>query len=413
MGKTIAMSGNKAAATAAKLCKPEVIGVFPITPSTSLSEYMATMVADGELDAEMVAPESEHSMMSVIMGAAVVGVRTFLGTCGQGLALMYEPYMQMATRRLPTVMPVASRDMISPTTGFCGQQDTMSLRDAGWIQLFVEDNQEILDTVIMAFKIGEHLDVRLPVNVCYDGFYVSHLVTGVNVPAQEEVDAFVPPFKALVTLDPQHPYSIDPIVPGPLFMKYRQSHLAAMEAAARVISEVDAEFGRKFNRSYGGLVSTYRAEDAEIVLLTAGGVTGTARVAVDRARERGIPVGLVKLRSMRPFPRRELGALLGNRKAVGVIDRSVCFGWSAGTLFVEALGALAQTPGRPKVLDFIDGLGGADITLEHLEWAISRTLDAANGQDVPEVSWPAFAEEESQKGQAKVGKSYVSGAAVK
>ncbi len=411
MGELIAISGNKTAAIAGKLGRPEVVGVYPITPVTSVSEHLSKMVADGELDAELVAPESEHSLMNIIMGAAVIGVRTFLATCGQGLAYMCEPYIQMSTRRLPTVMPVANRDMISPTTGFCGQQDTMTMREAGWIQIYVEDNQEILDTILMAFKIGEHLDVRLPVNVCYDGFYVSHLVTGVDVPTQQEVDAFLPPFKALVTLDPEDPCSIDTVIPGPLFMKYRHSHLAAMEAAARVIGEVDAEFRNLFGRGYGGLVDTYRAEDAEVLMLTAGGVTGTARVAIDQARDRGERVGLIKLRSMRPFPRRELGRLLANRKAVGVIDRSVCFGWSAGPLYVETLGAISSTADRPKMLNFIDGLGGADITLEHIDWAISRTLDGARGKDVPEVSWPAFAEEELGENQG-TAKAYVSGSAV-
>jgi pyruvate/2-oxoacid:ferredoxin oxidoreductase alpha subunit len=184
-----------------------------------------------------------------------------------------------------------------------------------------------------------------------------------------------------------------------------------MESAARVIREVEAEFKQHFGRSYGGLVDTYRVEVAEVLLLTAGGVTGTARVAVDLARDRGERVGLLKLRSMRPFPRRELGALLADCKAVGVIDRSVCFGWSAGPLFVETLGALGSTAVRPKMLNFIDGLGGADITIEHIDWAISRTLDAARGADVPEVNWPAFAEEEQIAIQSGA-KSYVSGSAV-
>lgn len=394
-GKVLVINGNKAAAYGAKLCRPTVLAAYPITPQTPLVEYLSTFVADGELQAEMVEVESEHSALSVLEGAALVGARVFTGTSSQGLALMYEPYIRASTMRLPIVMAIVTREVISPQSVWGGQQDAMTVRDAGWIQLWVEDNQEVLDTVIMAYKIAEDPRVLLPVNVCYDGFYLSHMAERVVIPHQHMVDEFLPPpSKDLMLLDPDRPVSVDPLTPGNMLMEYRYKHMAAMRRAKKVIEEVDQAFGQKFGRRYGGLVDGYRLEDAEVALVTVGSVTGTARVAVDRAREAGLGVGLLKVKTLRPFPAEEVVQHLFGLKAVGVVDRSVSFGWGTGILFTEVKVAFSGRWPQPTLINFIDGLGGADITLDHLARALEITHAAAQGNDLKEVHWLGIAEPE-------------------
>jgi len=250
------MTGNKAAATGAKLSKPGILAVYPITPQTTLLEYLCEFVAQGELDATMVEVESEHSVMSVLAGASKAGSRTFTGTSGQGLLYMCEPYVSVSTSRLPMVMCIVNREVISPTTVWGSHQDAMTLRDCGWIQIYVEDNQEILDAVIMAFKVAEDPQVLLPVNVCYDGFYLSHTAAIVEVPSQEDVDRFLPPYRPThMILDPDTPMSIDPLMPGNLLTEYRYKHMEALERAKQKIVDVDLEFARTFGRAYGGLIT--------------------------------------------------------------------------------------------------------------------------------------------------------------
>ncbi|MEW6034378.1 MAG: phenylglyoxylate dehydrogenase [Chloroflexota bacterium] len=385
---TTVLDGNEAAAYAAKLCRVEVIAGYPITPQTPIMEYLAKLVASGELDATLVLPEGEHSVMSVVEGASMAGARTFTATSGQGLAYMYEPYYATSTMRLPVVMCLAMREMAMPWSGWASHQDAVSVRDAGWIQLYVETVQEVLDTVIMAYRIAEHPDVLLPVNVCYDGFYVSHYATGVHLPEQEEVDRFLPPYKAdHVFLDPEAPVSVNIAAMPADMMRYRRSHAQAMAQARRVIQEVDGEFGRVFGRRYGGAVEGYRLEDAETALVTMAGMTGTARVAVDQARDRGASVGLLKVRSFRPFPFKEVREALRGKRAIGVIDRNLCFGWETGVLFVELSAALAGMTPFPRIIGFVAGLGGMEVTVADLLGAAGLVQRAAAGQEVPRVTW--------------------------
>jgi pyruvate ferredoxin oxidoreductase alpha subunit/phenylglyoxylate dehydrogenase alpha subunit len=388
VGKIKVMNGNMAAAYGARLCKPEIISAYPITPQTPLVEYLAEFVANNELDATMVEVEGEHSAMSVLQGAAIAGSRTFTGTSAQGLAFMYEAYFRSSTLRLPMVMVVATREMNSPQTVWSGQQDILTLRDAGWIQLFMENNQEIIDTVVMAYKIAEHPDVLLPVNVCYDGFYLSHLSEGVIIPPQDLVDSFLPPYTPNhLYLDPERPIAIDPLTLGNLMMEFRSKHCAAMGRARKVITEVGHEFGEIFGRYYGNLIEQFQMDDAELVLITTGSVTGTAKVAVKRAREAGKKIGLIKLRTFRPFPIDDLKKALNGRKAVGVIDRSVCFGWNAGITFVEVKAALNGIGPNPPLVNFIGGLGGADIRVDHIGAAIEIIEGTAEGFIPQEVTW--------------------------
>lgn len=366
MAKREALTGNKCATKGAALCRPDLIAAYPITPQSSVVEGLADLVFSGELDSRMVQVESEHSAMSVVQGGAAAGGRVFTATSAQGLALMYEPYFRMSTLRLPMVMAIATREMTSPESIWSGQQDAMSVRDAGWIQMFCETNQEILDMIIQGYMITEDARIQIPVNVCYDGFYSSHLVEGVEVPEQSAVDAFLPHFSGQAKLDPAFPQALDPLTPGALMMKYRRDHLETMAAALDVIDEVDKKFSAAFGRGYGGAIEEYRMEDADMALVTIGGMTGTARDAVDEARKRGVKAGLVKLRFVRPFPAKRLAAALKNVKAFSVVDRSVCFGWGAGPMYVETCAALADADDRYCHFSTIGGLGGADISIAHL-----------------------------------------------
>ena len=388
MSETKVLNGNKAGAYGAMLSRPAVVSAYPITPQSALVEYISDFVADGLLDASMVMVESEHSALSVLHGASLAGSRVFTGTSSQGLALMYEPYIRTSTMRLPIVMCIVNREVISPQSVWGGQQDAFTVRDAGWIQLYVETNQEILDTIIMAYRIAEDPRVLLPVNVCYDGFYLSHMYEAVEIPDQKEVDEFLPPYAPThVRLDPETPMSVDPLTPGDLLMEYRYKHVRALELAKVVVNEVDEEFGRHFGRSYSGLLEEYRVEGSDYVLVTVGSASGTTRVAVDRARDEGIAVGLVKLRCLRPFPREALLSSLEGKLAVGVVDRQVCFGWGSGILYMEIRSALRDLREAPATVGFIDGLGGADITLDHLRRAILITQRAGAGQIDREITW--------------------------
>ncbi|MCF8010319.1 MAG: phenylglyoxylate dehydrogenase [Clostridiales bacterium] len=365
MSKVMATTGNTAAAIGAALAKPQVIAAYPITPQSSVVENLAGMIANGELNSKMVEVESEHSAMSVVQGAAVSGARTFTATSAQGLALMYEPYFRMSTLRLPMVMAIAGREMTSPETVWGSQQDSISVRDAGWLQMYVEDNQEILDMIIQGYKVAENQKVLLPINIIYDGFFLSHLMERVEVPPQEKVDQFLPGYNPQhVKFNPSEPMAVDPLTPGDILMEYREDHLKAAHKALEVIDDVDNDFGNSFGRYYGGAVQEYLCDDADIVLVTMGSMTGTAKEAVNIKREQGIKAGLLKIRAMRPFPETKVNEVLKGKKAVAVVDRNVCFGWNTGTLFVEVKAALNRCDDI-SLVPVIGGLGGADITLNH------------------------------------------------
>jgi len=394
VAETVVIDGNKAAAYGAMLSRAQVVAAYPITPQSPVVENLSTFVADGLLDADFVDVESEHSALSVLHGAALAGARTFTATSGQGLCFMFEPYVRTSSMRLPIVMCIATRETLTPQSIWGGHQDAFLVREAGWIQMFAENNQEILDSVIMAYKIAENPDVALPVNVCFDGFYLSHMAERVDLPPQELVDSFLPPPRVLhSTLDPDHVMAVDPLTPGDLLVQYRHMHVQAMQRAKKVIVDVHKEFAELFGRSYGGLIEEYRMDGAEMAIVANGAPVGTAREAVDIARANGKKIGLVKLKTMRPFPRQELCAVLGNLKAVGVMDKNVCYGWASGAILMEVRSALKDVKNSPPVVGFIDGLGGADITLEDYDRAIGIIEEAAKGDVENEVTWLALEEE--------------------
>ena len=376
MSTIAAITGNECVAEAIRLCKPDVVAAYPITPQSSVAEKIAAMVANGELDSIVCDVESEHSAMSVLKGAAMVGKRVFTATSGQGLALMYEPYFSMGTMRIPMVMAIACREMISPVTVWSGLQDALSVRDCGWMQMFCEDNQEILDMIVQGYKISETSNVYLPINVCYDGFYLSHQTQRVELPTQEQVSAFLPPYSYKQLLDVDSPAVVDPNTTGKLMMGYREDHLAGMRSALDVIEEVNAEFAKQFGRDHGGLVDAYRMEDAEYVMVTMGCITGTAREVIDDMRKKGHKMGLVKVRFMRPFPEKKVADLLRGRKAVGIVDKSVSFGWRRGVLYTEVMAALGANGVSVPSLAFVAGLGGYDVRFEHLAYAADAIVKA-------------------------------------
>ncbi len=395
MDKTIVCDGNEAAAWGVALARPDMVAVYPITPQSSLAEYISQFVADGIIKADLMDVEGEHSVLSVLQGACLAGARTFTATCGQGLAFMFEPYFRTPSLRLPIVMSIVTRDGITPQCVWGGQQDAMTVRETGWVHMYCESGQEILDTLIMGFKIAEHRDVMLPVNVNHDGNYLSYCVDRVELPDQEEVDAFLGEKNTNwhVALDPERPMGVDPLTGGAggvgpsLFVRYRKGLCKGMQNALRVITEVHHEWGERFGRSYAPLVEEYRLEDADYAIVTIGSMTGAGKDAVDVAREAGERVGLIKIKTFRPFPLVALRQALSKVKAVGVVDRSVSFGWGAGPVYQELLSAIYFLDDRIPALSFIGGLAGADITIDHFTRVIQTTAGALRGEVPEETIW--------------------------
>lgn len=386
-GQMKVLDGNRAAAYAAMLCRPDVVCAYPITPQTEILEQLYQFKADNMLGSEMVAPESEHSAMSILRGAAGCGGRTFTATAAQGLAFMFEVCIHVATLRLPVVMVNVCREMIAPHSVTNSHQDAMMVRDMGWIQIHAQCCQEIVDAIIMAYRLAEDPEILVPVMVCYDGYYLSYQWEPVEIPAQKAVDQFLPPLVMSPTIDPEKPMTFGPFIPGEMGIEYRFKQCAAIERAKEKIDEIDKEFEEQFGRSYGGQIEEYRAADAEIIILAVGSCASTAKVSIDNKREKGIKIGLLNVRMVRPFPKKRLIKLLEGKKAIGVIDRNICFGWNCGALFMEVKSALYDLKARPPILDFVCGLCGLDITVQNIERAIDLTSRAARGQSYQEVTW--------------------------
>jgi pyruvate/2-oxoacid:ferredoxin oxidoreductase alpha subunit len=339
----------------------------------------------------MVETEGENTSMSILLGASAAGGRTFTATSSQGLSFMNDAYLQAAGNRFPIVMVIGMREQVTPHGVVTGQQDAVSVKDHGWIQIFTESSQEILDSIIMAYRLAEDDEILLPVNVCYEGFYLSHHSQRVEVPEQEDVDEFLAPLKSMkrqkFTLEEPSIFS-SYTVPGELYTEYRFKACAAQQRAKAKFDQIDKEFGEKFGRYYGGQIEEYRTEDAEVVIVTMGCSTGTAKVVIDKKRDEGLKVGLIKIRMFRPSPREKLIKALNGKKVIGVIDRNVCFGWNCGHNFLELKTLLSdlQTP-QPLLLDFIGGLGGCDITFRDVERVIDRTIAAGKGEPHQTVTW--------------------------
>ena len=393
--KLIVCDGNEAAAWAVSLANVDMVAVYPITPQSSLVEYLAKFIADGRLGAELVDVEGEHSVLSVLQGACLAGARTYTASCGPGLAFMFEPYLRTPGLRLPLVMTIVTRDTLTPQSVWGGHQDAMSVREAGWIHMYCESVQEVLDTTIMAYRIAEHRDVMLPVNINHDGNYLSFGAARCELPDQGEVSAFLGEKNVNwhVALDPQRPMAVDPLTGGSggngpaTFVRYRKGQCAGAQNALGVITEVHEDWGRRFGRHHAPLIEAYRMDGAEYAIMTIGSMTGAAKDAVDEARARGDKVGLVKVKTYRPFPAQALAAALAGVKAVGVVDRSVSFSWNCGPLFQDTIAAMYYAPQRIPAMSFIGGLAGADLTVGHFERVIRRTAELARDGRPAETVW--------------------------
>jgi pyruvate ferredoxin oxidoreductase alpha subunit len=386
-GERRMVTGDFAAAWGAMVSRPQVIAAYPITPQTMIIEHLAEFLAAGTLDAEMMRVESEHSAMSAVIAAEATGVRTYTATSSQGLALMHEPLFVAPPLHLPIVMSVVNRTVAAPLGIWVEHNDTMPQRDTGWMQVYVEDAQEALDMVIQSYHAGEHVDVELPTMVCMDAFLVSHTIESVDLPSQDAVDRFLPPFKPIhAYLDPDRPLVLGAAAPPEYIQEVRWETDLRMRRAAEVIEDTERAFAKAFGRSYGGAFETYRLEDAEVALVTLGTVTSTAREVVDRLREKGQKVGMIKLRYFRPFPTERLREATAHLKALGVYDRAVSYG-VGGPTYIEVRNALYDLANIP-VLGFLAGLGGRDVTREDVELMFKKTDAAAGrGRRAGGVTW--------------------------
>ncbi|MBC7108520.1 MAG: pyruvate ferredoxin oxidoreductase [Methanomassiliicoccales archaeon] len=378
------ISADHAVAHGARLARVEVVPAFPITPQTLIVELIAEFINDGELDADFLPVESEHSAMSAAIGACAGGARAFTATSSQGLALMHEMLYAAPQNRLPVVMVNVNRSLGAASGIWVEYNDSMPERESGWLQVYIEDNQEALDMVIQAYRIAEDRGVMLPMMVCLDGFVLSHTVERVDFPDQQLVDSFLPKFKPLYVLDPDEPVTMNPITPPEYAMEMRYQLHQAVDESKLVIEKVDREYGALTGRAYGGLIDTYQMEDAEIALIALGTVTSTARVVVDHLRSKGKKVGLVKLRFLRPFPSDELRSIAKNLKALGVFDRSVSFN-GFGPVFTETRNALYHL-GIP-LTNHVAGIGGRDVTFEEVREMFSVIEENAKGHRVKECHW--------------------------
>jgi pyruvate ferredoxin oxidoreductase alpha subunit len=365
------IEGSRAVAEAVGLCRPDVISAYPITPQTHIVEDLSQMVADGDIDAEYVRVESEHSAASVCLGAVAAGSRAYSATTSQGLMLMAEVLYNIAGMRLPLVITGVNRALSAPLSIWNDQQDTMALRDSGWLQLYAENSQEVLDMHIQAYKISEDERVLLPVMVCMDGFVLTHTYESVDVPTQEEVDAFLPTYDPLYKLDPKDPYTLGAYAGPELYQEMRYELQQDALASKAVVKEVARDFQAAFGRWTGDVVESYRCEDAETIFVGLGTVVGTMKDWADRQRGQGDKVGVLKLRCFRPFPLEELREGLSGARQVVVLEKAVGVG-AYGIVAAEIRAALYGQPKTPPVSCAITGLGGRDVTFAALDEALKR-----------------------------------------
>jgi pyruvate ferredoxin oxidoreductase alpha subunit len=375
----VAMTGNEAVATAYKQCRPHVASAFPITPQTEMMHKFSDFVANGEVDTEMILVESEHSAMSAAIGAQAAGARTITATSSAGFALMWEMVYVAASLRLPISMALVNRALSGNINIHNDHSDSMGGRDAGWIQLYCEDSQEAYDTALMSFRIAEHAKVKLPIMVCYDGFIISHTSESIKIISDDAAWKFVGPYKPeRKLLDTDNPYTIGPLDLTDYYFEHKISQLEACDAALPVIESVQKEFGELSGRHYGHF-ELYKFDDADAVIVVIGSTAGTAKDVIDQMRADGKKVGLLKLRTFRPFPATQLAKVLAGKKAVGVMDRVASFGGYGSPTFNEICCALYGVDNAPPLYNWIYGLGGRDCTMELISNVFADLLKVAGG----------------------------------
>ncbi len=373
------MTGNHAVANAVKLCRTPLIAAYPITPQTAIYEKLSEWEASGKLKGIMMRTESEHSAMASCIAASLTGVRTFTATSSQGLALMHEMLHFAAGCRAPVVMANVNRLLAAPWGFWADQLDSLSQRDTGWIQFYCENGQESLDTVIQAYKIAEQ--VYLPVMISLEAFFVSHFMEVVDLPEQEQVDRFLPPLDLPHKFDIDKPGFLVPVVSSELYQKYKHMAQVSMDSVKEVSVKVDQEFKKEFGRGYG-IIESVMVDDADVVLVTAGSITSTARVAIKALRQQGVKIGLLKIRLFRPFPGEAVQQVLRGKKKIAVIDRNISLG-SGGIFCQESRAALVHSPDHPLTYSYIAGVGGTDVTPEVIQKVVFDVMNRFEPLDQP------------------------------
>jgi pyruvate ferredoxin oxidoreductase alpha subunit len=384
MGKRVGIEVSLAVAEAVRACDADVIAAYPITPQTHIVERLSEMVANGELDADSICVESEHSAMSACLGSAASGARTFTATAGQGLELMHEVVFVAASMRLPIVMAVANRALSSPLSVWGDHSDVMAVRDTGWIQIFCENGQDAFDLIVWAFRVAEDKRVLFPVMVNLDGFHLTHVVEPITIYEKEEVAKFLPPNKYPTPLDPRKPVNMGAFGPPAIYTEVRKSQEVAFENTMPVIKETLAELEKHFGRKYE-VVEKYKMDGAETALLTMGSFSQTAMEAIDELRAKGKKIGLIRIRLWRPFPAAELVSALKGVKTLAILDRAVSFGsGSIGPVACEVRSVLYPQKDKPFIVSFIGGLGGRDIYPEDFVAMIEKAVGYSAKGSAPE-----------------------------
>ncbi len=384
MAKRVGIEVSLAVSEAVKLANVDCIAAYPITPQTHIVEHLSEIVANGEVDAEFIPVESEHSAMSVCCGCSAAGARTYTATSSQGLALMNEIVFIVPSLRLPIVMTVADRSLSGPISIWNDHTDAMSVRDCGWIQFFVENGQEAFDAHLTAFKIAEDKRVLLPVMVHMDGFILTHMIEPIEFLEQSDVDTFLNnKYEPVIQLNPEKPVTMGAVGIPEIYTEAKKAHDVTLHNSKEVILEVWDEFASKFGRKFSP-VETYKTDDADIVLLTMGSYGETAQIAIDELRKEGEKAGLIKLRLWRPFPLEEFTNAVSHLKGIGVVDRAVTYGTTGGPLGIEIRNALYDNDKKIVVSDFIAGLAGRDVTINDFKYMFFKTKEAVSkGKALP------------------------------
>ncbi len=367
MARRDRLSGNEAVAEALRQINPDVMAAFPITPSTEIPQYFSKLVSNGQVDSEFIPVESEHSAMSAVIGSEAAGARSVTATSSAGMALMWEELYLAASNRLPIVMTLVNRALSGPININCDHSDSMGARDAGWIQIYAENNQEVYDNLCMAYRIAEHKDVKLPVMICQDGFITSHAVENIMLNEDEEVKNFVGEYEPEHSLlDPECPMAVGPYSVTNYYFEAKRAQAEALKNAKKVTLEVADEYAKFSGRKYG-LFEEYKMDDAEFALVLIGSAAGTAKDAVDKLRENGVKAGLIKIRLFRPFPGDEIAKALENVKAVALMDRTESYNDCCGPIGAEVTTALYRNSSKVLAVNYVYGLGGRDVRVEDIE----------------------------------------------
>jgi len=372
------VEGSYAVAHAVMCCRPDVISAYPITPQTHIVENLSQMVANGELDSEFLTVDSEFSALSVLVGASTTGARSYSSTTSQGLALMNEVLYNVSGMRLPVVMNVANRALGAPLNIWNDQQDSIGARDVGWLQIYVENVQEAVDATLQAYKIAEDAQIRTPIMVCMDGFILTHVYEPVELLDKEMAKEFLPAYQPPDILDPANPKTFGAFADPSTYTEFRYQQFEAQLKALTKIELVAREFEETFGRYYGGLLESYFVEDAEIVIVTLGSVIGTIKDAIDAMRSEGKKVGLIKVRSYRPFPVQALRKALKDASVIAVVEKDVTIGCEAG-LVTDLKAAFYNSNIRTPIIGFAAGLGGRDITVKDISKIVAKAEAARKG----------------------------------